>query len=134
MSTRTYNLRTRADTGVASQPRVQDDQDPHRSTTPLPRRDLPPHMSENRLVSGRATMLYSDVVASRSPSPVMRDSSVTVTRSVVVPDDNGPSNIGLRPEMPAIPTVSRENIKHVEMNTSSEEDSSPKDQIGRAHV
>jgi hypothetical protein len=67
MSTRTYNVRNRADAGLATQPR------PRESATqcggsPPPTRDLPPHITGNDLFLGPSVALYSDIVASRPPS------------------------------------------------------------------
>ena len=69
MSSRTYNLRTRQETGA-----------PLRSIIPAPvssrsrasaelTRDVPPHVTSSALDSDSPQALYSDVVASRPPSP-----------------------------------------------------------------
>ena len=69
MSTRIYNLRTRTEVGQASQSYLQNEST-HRRLSPSPARDPPPHMVGSRLLGGSPSALYSDVVASRSPSPV----------------------------------------------------------------
>ena len=86
MSTKTYNLRTRADTGVASQPRVRNaSASPPRPTTML-HREVPPHLLDAHAETGHAITLYSDVVASRPPSPAKDTSSVTATPAVAGPE------------------------------------------------
>ena len=85
MSTRTYNLRTRAEAGVANQPRARNES-PQRQMTPSPTRDLPPYIVGGYPPVNRPTALYSDVVASRPPSPQKEASSTTVVQSEKVPE------------------------------------------------
>ncbi len=86
MSTRTYNLRARTDAGVATQPRVRPES-PVQQATPSPLRDLPPYVVGGYpLTTGRTAALYSDVVASRSPSP-QKESSNMVAVPEVEPED-----------------------------------------------
>ena len=88
MSTSTYNLRTRAEAGVATQPRVRDDSSEQQST-PSPIQDLPPYIVGGYPpdpLTGRTTALYSDVVASRPSSPQKGVSSTTVAEPEVVPE------------------------------------------------
>ena len=124
MSTRTYNLRTRAEVTQPQAPsQVRNELTPRRfSVSPL--RDPPPHMSAH---PGNPTMLYSEVVASQSPSPAKQASSATFAHP------EGGSEVGRLPVGPlqrdtrAVPTISRENILPVEGNASSGVNDSPED-------
>ena len=124
MSTRTYNLRTRAEVIQPQAPsQVQNELTPRQfSVSPL--RDPPPHMSAR---PGNPTLLYSEVVASRSLSPVKGNSSATAAHpeggSEVERFPIGP----LQRDTRVVPTVSRENILPVEGNTSSGVNNSPED-------
>ena len=62
MSIRPYNLRNRHEAGTVAQPMVP------MSTNSL-RRDIPPHIPNTMVDTDAMTALYSDVVASRPPSP-----------------------------------------------------------------
>ena len=58
----------------------------------------------------------------------MRDSPpVVITQAEVVPVAREPIIFDMRPEIRVVPTVSRENIKGVEQDTSSEGNDSPED-------
>jgi hypothetical protein len=67
-----YNLRVRAETGPANQSRERSNLGPLPPYTPTPVRDAPPHLGVGGLVAGRAPALYSQVAASRTPSPQER--------------------------------------------------------------
>ena len=49
-------------------------------------REVPPHLLDARAETGHAITLYSDVVASRPPSPAKDTSSVTATPAVTGPE------------------------------------------------
>ena len=66
MSTRTYNLRTRTETGTNAQSRIPTLND--RASAALAR-DGPPQDSSSTRDTDPVVALYSDVVASRPPSP-----------------------------------------------------------------
>ena len=69
MLTRTYNLRTCTDAGIIEQLRIHPTTD-NRSQAPVVlTRDLPPHVSNLTCDTDSAVALYSDMVASRPPSP-----------------------------------------------------------------
>ena len=64
---------------------------PLRPYSPSPVRDIPPHLVGSSLVAGRAPALYSQVAASRAPSPPMRgvfSVTVPVVRSTGEPGDD----------------------------------------------
>ena len=86
MSTRTYNLRTRQELGTFPQPRVPAvEGSPPRSSAAL-RRDPPPHVPSLIVDTNSPSALYSDVVASRPPSPRKEtEASVvpSITRTIV---------------------------------------------------
>ena len=124
MSTRTYNLRTRTDAGVADQQRAPTVSNATQAATPLSR-DLPPHMLEGHTSPGRPAALYSEVVASRSPSPVKEASSTTLSRPVGEPDGGKAPAGDSGPMIRIIPTESRD--INVEKRTSNEENISPED-------
>ena len=126
MSTRTYNLRTRADTGVANQYRTRDEPTVRRFS-PSPVRDPPPHMLGRNPATGLPT-LYSDVVASRSPSPSKEDSSTSAAHTRVGPDNEGITISHLGPEERAVHTNDNNNIERVDNFTSHDESVSPQDQ------
>jgi Zinc knuckle len=127
MSTRTYNLRTRAEVGPANQSRLQNNP-VSRRVSPSPVRDLPPHLSGNRLPFSSPSALYSDVVASRSPSPLKETSVLVETHPVLDESERErPSLERSQPTVTLVPTISRENVEIVEEHTSSEADISPKD-------
>jgi len=77
--------------------------------------------------SGPRPALYSEVVSPRTPSPLRENSSETV----LIPEGNPFPERDLvgrtPPEIKVVPTDSRENIRHIEENISSNEDTSPKD-------
>jgi hypothetical protein len=93
MSSRIHNPRTRADTGVANQSRVRNSLIPMRLPSTAPMCDAPPRMLGNTLYtggsghSGRSAALYSDIAASRPPSPQKETSSVPVVHPVLGPGD-----------------------------------------------
>ena len=124
MSTRTYNLRTRTEAGPIDQSsiRAQDNPIP-RGLSTSPVRDPPPHMMAR---PGPNTALYSEVVASRSPSPSKEKSSATMGHSSG-PDADGAPTGRIQPEIKVIPTISRNNVEPVEEDTSGELSASPKE-------
>ena len=69
MTTRTYNFRTRAETGTAVQSRASDVSGSHRRSRVVISRDLPPHIPSLVADAEPNAALYSDIVASRPPSP-----------------------------------------------------------------
>ena len=81
MSTRIYNLRTRAEVGPPGQSQNQNELTTRR-LSPSPTRDTPPHMVGSRLLVGSPLALYSDVVASRSPSPLKETPTAPISRVV----------------------------------------------------
>ena len=66
---RTYNFRTRTDAGVASQPEAPATVFNRPRTIAARARDPPPHVPSSVHDTDPAAALYSDVVASRPPSP-----------------------------------------------------------------
>lgn len=124
MSTRTYNLRTRTE---VSRPQVQGQVQEELTSCRFsmsPLHDSPPHMSAR---PGNPTLLYSEVVASRSPSPVKEPSSTTVDNPAGVPESESLPVGRLQPDTRAVPSISRENISIVEENTSSGVNNSPEE-------
>ena len=123
MSTRTYNLRARADAGVANQPQAEDSADvPLRNPSSFTR-EAPPHLVAGNRGTGRPA-LYSEVVTSRSPSPQKEASSTTVVRSATSQNKAGvvtATSVRLRPEGSQV--LHLEEIS--ERYTSSEESVSP---------
>ena len=90
MSNRTYNLQARADAGIADQSRSEDSADvPLRNPSSFTR-EAPPHLVAGIRGTGRPA-LYSEVVASRSPSPQKEASSTTVVRSAASQNGQGVS-------------------------------------------
>jgi RNase H-like domain found in reverse transcriptase/Integrase zinc binding domain/Reverse transcriptase (RNA-dependent DNA polymerase)/Retroviral aspartyl protease/Zinc knuckle len=69
MSTRTYHLRTRQETAAAAQSRIPTSANSRSRTTNELARDPPPHARRLPFDTDDAAPLYSDVVASRPPSP-----------------------------------------------------------------
>ena len=126
MSTRTYNLRARADAAVASQSQVQNAENPQLSTTSSTR-DLPSHVVGSRPFSRHSPALYSDVVASRSPSPVGGGTPIAVENPEVGVTSEKVVTEGLVPEVRTIPVVLNKNIPSFETETSSGENDSPED-------
>ena len=124
MSTKTYHLRTRVDTGLASQPQVGTASSSPRCTDTAWNRDVPPHLPSIRSETGSTTALYSDVVASRPPLPVRETSSVTVT-----PDVAGPENVKISKQSKTNErVVSSTKLKENEFHfTSSDENDLPQD-------
>ena len=66
---RTYNFRTRTDAGIAIQPRVSAAAASRPRTVATGTRDPPPYVPSPAHNNDSTTALYSDVVASRPPSP-----------------------------------------------------------------
>ena len=80
---RTYNFRTRTDAGIASQPGAPAAVFNRPRTMAARARDPPPHVPSSVHDTDPATALYSDVVASRPPSPRReRETEPTITRGV----------------------------------------------------
>ena len=127
MSTRTYNLRTWIDTGIANQSQIRNNPFTPLHSPTLPTHDIPPHIWDSVPDTGRTTALYSDVVVSRPPSPQKETSSVTAVHSVERPDAERLSVSQLRLEDTAH-TYGSWNIEIVGQYTSSEETISPQDQ------
>jgi hypothetical protein len=130
MSVRNYNLRTRADTGLANQSRVQNSLIPIRRPSTSPRRDAPPRMLGDTLNTGGSAALYSDIAASRPPSPQKETSSVTVVHPVVRPGDERVVISRLTPEDTSRVAQHHPDImisKNVELHTSSEVNVFPED-------
>ena len=119
---RNYNLRTRADVGSVNQSQPQEAST--LSRTPI--HPTPPVLGTRSLV-GSPAPLYSDVVASRGSSPMRDSPPVVITQTEVVPVTREPIIGNTRPEIRVVPTVSRENIKGVENDTSSEGNVSPEE-------
>src|SRR5882762_4430999 len=111
MSTRTYKLRTRAVAGTTAQLTAPDLSTPRRSVTPVPR-DPPPYTGSRLPFSDAPPALYSEVVASRSPSPVKDNSSGLVAPSKGELDVEKPSGGAPMPETRGAPTLSSKNAKN----------------------
>src|SRR5882762_1150461 len=126
MSTRTYNLRTRPETGLANQSQNRDISALQSPRTP-PARDLPPHMVGLPPCASNPVALYSDVVASRSPSPMKDSSLVTIVHPMGESSPERPASGGLRPDSTIVPAVSKDSVPDNEPVTSSEEVISPQD-------
>lgn len=124
---RTYNLRTRAEVGSANQPlsRVLNDPIPRRRS-PSPARDPPPHMTVNPRDPESPAPLYSDVVASRSPSPLKNAPFASIGHTEPVME-RFPA-VPLQPEIRIVPIS--ENVDNIVGNTPSEINSFPKDPEG----
>jgi hypothetical protein len=69
MSTRTYNLRTRTDAAASAQPRVSSTAGDRPRQPQMLTRDAPPHLPSMPQHTQLNSALYSDIVASRPPSP-----------------------------------------------------------------
>ena len=69
MTTRTYNFCTRAEAGTAVHSRASDVSGSHRRSRVVISRDLPPHLPSLVADAEPNAALYSDIVASRPPSP-----------------------------------------------------------------
>ena len=110
MSTRTYNLRNRLDAGIANQPAGQLASALHRPLTP-PVRDLPSHMPGGPPHNDSPVALYSDIVASRSPSLLKESSSATADHPVVEPVAGRLPVGSSRHEFSVVPSVGG-NIPH----------------------
>ena len=127
MSTRTYNLRTRAEVGPVTQPQTQNESTTRRLSL-SPTRDSPPHMVGSRLLVGSPLALYSDVVASRSPSPLKETPTATISRvegdsRTTVPNASKEPN---QPIVSVVPAISRENVNQ-RIAPTSETRISPED-------
>jgi hypothetical protein len=98
MSSRAYYLRTRAGSGVATQTsRAADEPPSYTLETDIPLNEIAPH-TEDSVPNSEATIaarLYSDVTASRPPSP-MRDRPVSPLNNPVV--GSGRMNVPRRPD------------------------------------
>jgi hypothetical protein len=78
--------------------------------------------------TGLSMALYSDIVASRSPSPLKEDSSITVAPSVESPPDyERPPISPLKSDDNDIHNVDNNNVMHGEPITSSDESPFPQD-------
>jgi hypothetical protein len=103
MSTRTYNLRNRTETGTATQSRI-----PTRLTTTL-NHDSSTHTLGTAPAASSNPALYSDVVAQRPPSPLGRkENEASVARSIVDSHSNNEMAIGDSPSQKAVNTASSE--------------------------
>lgn len=99
MSSRTYYLRTRAGSGVATQPsRAADDPPSYALESDIPLNEIVPQ-AEDSVPNSETTIaarLYSDVTASRPPSP-RRDRQLSPLGSPVVgPDRNNVPLVDLK--------------------------------------
>lgn len=119
---RTYNLRTRAE-APQSTSLAQNEPAPRRFS-PSPRRDSPPHMSAS---PGRPSSLYSEVVAGRNPSALKEASSAEAAHPGGGPEPEALPTRPLQPDVPVVPTISRDNRERSEEYTSVGDDVSPKD-------
>ena len=126
MSTRIYNLRTRTEVGQASQSHIQNEST-HRRLSPSPARDPPPHMVGSRLLGGSSSALYSDVVASRSPSPVKETTTAPISRVVGESRTSVPVEEQGQPVNSVVPVVSRDNAERLIAPTTSETRISPEE-------
>ena len=125
MSTRTYNLRTRVEAGLNTQSRIQNEP-ASRGLSPSPTRDVPPHMTNYRLLSA-SPALYSDVVAERSPSPLKEKTLAPLTSSAEEVEVVG-SPIGIsQPSVHVVPPVSMILSENNNVHTSSEVNASQKE-------
>ena len=110
MSSITYHLRTvRPEAGVASHPRSRVRPTPprgNRSSVSL-HRDPAPHIVGRTPLTDPAPALYSDVAASRPPSPQKDTASLPVASSIVLRDDE------------RIPSLTRDAVNVVSRNNSS---------------
>ena len=112
MSTRTYNLRTRQELGTFPRPRVSatEGSPPHSSAVLT--RDPPPHVPSLILDTDSPSALYSDVVASRPPSPRKETEASVVPNTTRPPVRDGANvEVNIAPE--------------INVGTSSEEDEPP---------
>ena len=116
-------MQSRTDAGLATQPPSQ-----HVSTIrgddPLTARDPPPHLTGSLPFARTTTALYSQVVASRSPSPRREDSTLSVMPSAERPSPVGCSMGRTIPDVRVEPAISSRNR---EPFTSPEEGISPED-------
>jgi hypothetical protein len=129
MSTR-YNLRTRIETVPVDQSRERPILVPVTPSSPTPVRDEPPHLVGGSIVAGRAPALYSEVAASRSPSPPRGiftvPAAVPVVRPVRGPGDGRP--ISVVPVNTIDRSILPVNVTEVAGPfTSSDEDAPPQD-------
>ena len=127
MSTRTYNLRTWIDTGIANQSQIRNNPFTPLQSPTLPTHDVPLHIWDSVPDTSCTTALYSDIVASRPPSPQKETSSVTAVHSIERPDAERSSVSQLRLEDTAH-TYGSWNIEIIGQYTSSEESILPQDQ------
>ena len=112
MSTRTYNLRTRQELGTFPQPRVPAvEGSPPRSSAALTR-DPPPHVPSLIVDTDSPSALYSDVVASRPPSPRKETEASVVLNVPRPPVRNGGD-------------VDTNVVPEINVGTTSEEDEPP---------
>ena len=112
MSTRTYNLRMRQELGTFPRPRVPATESGHsRLSAALPR-DPPPHVPSLILDTDSPSALYSDVVASRPPSP-RKETEASVATS------------NPRPIVRDGAVVESTTVPEINVGTSSEEDEPP---------
>ena len=126
MSVRTYNLRARADAGVANQSRAENNPNTL-LRNPMPfAREIPPHLEATR-ETGEPAPLYSDVVASRPPSPQQDVASVTVARSAREPNEE---RVFTTPSSQLRPVTARGHLRNekIEHYASSEESDLPQNQ------
>ena len=101
MSTRTYNLRTRTDTAASAQPRMSFASGDRPRQPSVLARDVPPHLPSMTQRTEPGIALYSDIAASRPPSP-RRETEAIVARDnvsnhlesgVVVENNNTPKMV-----------------------------------------
>ena len=112
MSTRTYNLRTRQELGTFPQPRVPAvEGSPPRPSAALTR-DPPPHVPSLIVDTDSPSALYSDVVASRPPSPRKETEASVVLNVPRPPVRNGGD-------------VDTNVVPEINVGTTSEEDEPP---------
>ena len=102
MSSRTYNLRNRLEAGIATQLTAPSVSTLPRPLTP-PVRDLPPHMPGGPPQNDSPVALYSDIVASRSPSPLKETSTATTHHTAVEPNAERPPIGGSGPGIKNVP-------------------------------
>ena len=118
---RTYNFRTRTDAGIANQPRVSTAESRPRVVA-AGTRDPPPYVPSPAHNANSTTALYSDVVASRPPSP-RGEKNTEPVEAQAVEDER------LESEVPVIdntvPTINDNNSSYEEIPHDRDENNSP---------
>ena len=118
---RTYNFRTRTDAGIANQPRVSTAESRPRVVA-AGTRDPPPYVPSPAHNANSTTALYSDVVASRPPSP-RGEKNTEPVEAQAVEDERLESKVPVIDN--TIPTINDNNSSYEEIPHDRDENNSP---------